>query len=328
MRYTHLDPGTYTFRVMAMNNDGVWNEAGASFSFYLRPYLWQTVWFWLLTGLAFVGAGVGGYHWRIRTLKARQRHLEHVVDERTQDLRMAKDQIETQAEALRVSLDEKEVLLREIHHRVKNNLQIISSLIHLQGQQVQDPDTLQLFKECRARILSMSMIHERLYRSDNLANLDFGTYLRSITEQLFRSYAVHEGIELRVHTDTGLLKVDQAIPCGLIVNELVSNALKHGFPAGRTGWIAVTFADEGQHFRLVVADSGVGVPAGFMPTQGRSLGLKLVHALVAKLKGHLDVRKNPAALSGTRFDLVFPVDDAAPDRPPFVAPTYHQPIES
>ena len=327
VRYTHLDPGTYTFRVIAMNNDGVWNEAGTSFTFYLRPYLWQTAWFWLLTGLAFVGGGVGGYRWRIRTLKTRQRHLEHVVAERTQDLRMAKEQIETQAEALRVSLDEKEVLLREIHHRVKNNLQIISSLLHLQGQQVQDPATLQLFKESRARILSMSMIHERLYSSDNLANLDFGAYLRSITEQLFRSYTVHEGIELRVQTDPAFLKVDQAIPCGLIVNELVSNALKHAFPEGRTGWIAVTFADEGQHFRLVVEDNGIGVPPGFTPAQGRSLGLKLVQALVAKLQGCLDVCPNREASSGTRFELVFPVDDAEPE-PAFAQPTYHQPVES
>ena len=311
--YTHLDPGRYTFRVIAMNNDGVWNETGASFSFYLRPFFYQSPWFWLFSAIGAVGLVFFGYRLRIRRLTVQQRHLEQVVETRTQDLRVAKEQIEAQADALRGTLREKEVLLREIHHRVKNNLQIISSLLHLQSQKVSDAQTLDLFKECRDRIYSMSMIHERLYRSDNLAQFDFGAYLRSITDQLFRSYNVHEEeIGLHVESEAGELDIDQAIPCGLIVNELVSNALKHAFPGQQYGWIRVAFFAEDAVYRLVVEDDGVGLPLGFESGRERSLGLKLVAALVEKLHGALYVEgREGDRPTGTKFEIVFPASSSA-----------------
>ena len=314
MTYTHLDPGRYTFRVIAMNNDGVWNETGAAFSFYLRPFFYQSPWFWLLSAIGGVGLIFFVYALRIRRFTAQQRRLEQIVETRTHDLRVAKEQIEAQADALRGSLREKEVLLREIHHRVKNNLQIISSLLHLQAQKVSDAQTLDLFKECRDRIYAMSIIHERLYRSDNLAQFDFGTYLSHITGQLFRSYNVREEeIALHVESEVGELDIDQAIPCGLIVNELVSNALKHAFPGRQHGWIRVAFFAEEAAYRLVVEDNGVGMPSDFTMTRSRSLGLKLVTALVDKLHGALYIEgcegDRPA---GTKFDIVFPASPSMP----------------
>ena len=313
MTYTHLAPGRYTFRVIAMNNDGVWNDAGAAFSFYLRPFFYQSPWFWLLSAIGSVGLVFFVYALRIRRLTAQQRRLEQNVETRTHDLRVAKEQIEAQANALRGSLREKEVLLREIHHRVKNNLQIISSLLHLQSQKVSDAQTLDLFRECRDRIYAMSIIHERLYRSDNLAQFDFGTYLNHITDQLFRSYNVWEGIALDVESEVGELDIDQAIPCGLIVNELVSNALKHAFPDRRHGWVRVAFFAEEGIYRLVVEDNGVGMPPDFTMTRSRSLGLKLVAALVEKLQGALHIEGYKAGrLAGTKFDIVFPAAPLVP----------------
>lgn len=191
---------------------------------------------------------------------------------------------------LRGSLREKEVLLKEVHHRVKNNLQIISSLLHLQAAKVGDRSARDLFKECQDRVHSMAAIHKRLYESDNLAEIDFGDYLRHITDGLMRSYRLEAPVRLEVDADRGLLSIDQAIPCGLIVNELVSNALKYAFPEGRAGTLVVRFRDEGVQYRLLVEDDGQGLPESFSVTRSPSLGLKLVTALVKKLRGRLVVR--------------------------------------
>ena len=305
--YTHLDPGTYLFRVIAMNKEGVWNETGASFAFTLRPFFYESSLFWLLTVLLVVLLGTVGYRLNIRQLTARHGHLERTVEERTQDLRVAKEKIEVQADELRASLREKEVLLREIHHRVKNNLQIISSLLHLQSQKVDDEETRALFKDCRDRIYAMSMIHERLYQSENLEQVDFSTYLGSVTEQLFHSYNVnaHE-VVLSVHIDSTQLRADQAIPCGLIVSELVSNALKHAFPGKDNGHITVSFKADGLFYRLIVADDGVGFSDHFELEKHQALGLQLVKALVQKLKGTLNV----ANRAGTTFEVTFPAQPA------------------
>ena len=155
-----LIQASYTIRVIAQNSEGVWNEQGASFEFELRPYFYQSPYFWVILILGLGLLGVTGYRWHISQLTARQKRLEAAVTERTLDLTRAKEQIELQTEELRNSLEEKEVLIREVHHRVKNNLQVITSLLNLQSFRVRDPDTKALFKECHDRINSMTMIHE------------------------------------------------------------------------------------------------------------------------------------------------------------------------
>lgn len=320
--YTHLDPGRYTFRVIAMNSEGVWNETGAALSFYLQPYFYQQPGFWLVLAFGFVLVGVFSYRLHMRQVQTRQRLLEALVEERTHDLQVAKNHIEAQAEELRGSLQEKEVLLREVHHRVKNNLQIINSLLHLQSLKLPEASAKELFRECQRRIQSMALIHERLYQSENLAQIDLAEYLRYIVEALVQSYHMSSGrVEVQVEVHQGVVNVDQAITCGLIVNELVSNALKYAWAEEQRGLLRLRFEVVDGQYHLSVEDDGKGLPEGFAPECSPSLGLKLVVALVRKLRGTLTVRlpalrvpavtngHHPpdAAPSGTVFEVVFPM---------------------
>jgi two-component sensor histidine kinase len=154
--------------------------------------------------------------------------------------------------------------LKEIHHRVKNNLQIISSLLSLQSRHIQDPRALEVFKEGQSRVRSMALIHEKLYQSKDLARVDFSEYVRNLTAYLFRSYEINSGrVGLKIQVEDVLLAVDAAIPCGLIINELVSNSLKHAFAGGRSGEISITLRPEDEGWlTLIVADNGAVCPRG------------------------------------------------------------------
>ena len=195
-------------------------------------------------------------------------------------------------EQIKASLKEKEVLLKEIHHRVKNNLQIISSLLNLQSAEIEDPDACQRFKESQDRVKAMALIHERLYQSGDLAKIDFAGYVRSLAGHLTRSYKVNaSAIRLNLQVESVPMNLDTAIPCGLIINELVSNAFKYAFPEGEKGEINVRFAEEdGNKLNLVVQDSGVGFPETENPEDSDSLGLKLVRSLTEQLGGVLSYR--------------------------------------
>lgn len=207
-------------------------------------------------------------------------------------------------EALRNSLREKEVLLKEIHHRVKNNLQVISSLLSLQSEYLKDEAMIKIFKESQNRVKSMALIHEKLYQSANLAEIDFSDYLRELTTQLFRSYGIGaHGVSLNVHASQVLLAVDRAIPCGIIVNELVTNALKYAFPEGRGGRIDIDLHPVSDDMvRLAVRDNGVGFPADVDFETSDSLGLTLVRMLADQVQG--DVALQPAD-RGAEFIMTF-----------------------
>jgi two-component sensor histidine kinase len=207
-------------------------------------------------------------------------------------------------ELLRRSLLEKELLLKEVHHRVKNNLQVISSIFSLQSNYVDDPQILAILEESQNRITSMALIHEKLYQSDSLANIDFADYLSNLTSSLFSSYNVnHNEIHLNLNVSNVSLNIDTAIPCGLLINEMVSNSLKHAFPAGRSGgiWIDLSVTID-QHLRLTIRDNGVGLPANFNIKTVNTLGLSLVEALVHQLEGELSIYSD----NGATFELVFP----------------------
>ncbi|MCJ7813450.1 response regulator [bacterium] len=166
-------------------------------------------------------------------------------------------------EKIKASLQEKELLLKEIHHRVKNNLQVITSLLHLQSYHIKDPKTLEMFKESQDRVRSMALVHEKLYRSPDLAKIDFAQYIKSLTHGLYRSYSIDpKQIELKSKVEDVFLSIDMAVPCGLIVNELVSNSLKHGFPPqwegkGRIGIVLRRKGDD--QIELIVKDNGIGM---------------------------------------------------------------------
>ena len=206
-------------------------------------------------------------------------------------------------EKLKASLREKEILLKEIHHRVKNNLQIISSLLNLQSAHIRDPRALEVFKEGQGRVRSMALIHEKLYQSDDLARVDFYEYISNLAAYLFRSYEVNSGaVKLNVESEDVLLGVDTAIPCGLIINELVSNSLKHAFPGGGSGSINIRLwpADH-ERLTLAVSDDGVGLPPDFDVRNTPSLGLQLVNTLARQLGGEVEVTSG----AGAEFKITF-----------------------
>ncbi len=206
---------------------------------------------------------------------------------------------------IRASLREKEVMLKEIHHRVKNNLQVISSLLSLQSEHVPDDRVRRVLRDSQNRVRSMAIIHQRLYQSTNLAEINFADYIRELCAQLFRTYGAHEGsVHLETRADGIFLEVDKAIPCGIILNELVSNALKYAFPGEREGRISVEFVREGQEIHLVVQDDGVGMERVPDLRNAESLGLRLVNMLTEQLGGSVTVGKGTPG-RGTRWEVRF-----------------------
>jgi two-component sensor histidine kinase len=198
--------------------------------------------------------------------------------------------IRTEAEKkIQESLSEKEVLLKEVHHRVKNNLQIISSLLNLQMSQSTDQALTEGLRESQSRVRAMALIHEKLYQSEDLARIDMSSYISSLTNTLVTTYRVAEGkVDVQIDTSNIFLDLESAIPCGLIVNELISNSLKYAFPGDRTGVINVSFKEPHTgYFTLNVKDNGVGLPKGLNPEKGSSLGLKLVSSLVRQIEGEI-----------------------------------------
>jgi len=206
------------------------------------------------------------------------------------------------AEIVKSSLREKELLLKEIHHRVKNNLQITSSLLRLQAAKIPDAAVRQVLRESQDRIRSMALVHEMLYRSQDLARVDFPQYVRALVPQLFRSYNPGGRIRYRVEIDEIVFGVDLAVPCGLIINELVANALKHAFPGDRRGEICVRMRLDQDRYRLSVEDDGIGFPAGLDVSQTGTLGLQLVRTLTEQIGGRLQEKTG----QGTAFVIDLP----------------------
>ncbi len=205
---------------------------------------------------------------------------------------------------VRAALREKETLVKEVHHRVKNNLAVIAGLLDMQAHRAADPGAARTLRDCFNRVHSMAAIHEQLYQADDVAGIDAGPYLEGLCSHLFHSYGAGDGrVSARVRVAPLAVDLDTAVPLGLIVNELVSNALKHAFPDGRRGTLALDFGtDPDGRFVLAVADDGAGLPADFDLGRARSLGLRLVHRLAHQLGG--DVVLDRAG--GTAFRISFP----------------------
>jgi two-component sensor histidine kinase len=207
---------------------------------------------------------------------------------------------------------EKEVLLQEIHHRVKNNLQIITSLLRMQSRAVQDPAFSDALRECQNRVASMALIHDKLYRARDLARVSFPEYVRDLTNNILTSYALPaRSVRVKLDIDDLSLSLDCAVPCGLILNELMSNCLKHAFPVGHSGTVHVGFHTKGaEELCLVVQDDGVGMPADVDLEHTSSLGWRLIRALVQQLDGVAQCR----TAGGTLVEIRFARQNAPPDR--------------
>ncbi|MGE5443255.1 MAG: histidine kinase dimerization/phosphoacceptor domain -containing protein, partial [Ignavibacteriales bacterium] len=278
-----------------------------------------------------------------KALRKAHEELEIRVGERTADLTRVNEALQAEIserkraeEQIKTSLQEKEVLLREIHHRVKNNLQVISSLLHLQAGYIKDKRILKIFIESQMRIKSMALIHEQLYRSKDLTRIDFSRYIRELTDNLKRSYGMVSGlINFNMDMDRVSLGIDTAISCGLVINELISNSLKHAFPESREGEIRISLhsynisdeqAGDGRplpkpmasdfssssksykrsatdhlNFALSISDNGIGFPENLDFRNTESLGLQLVTVLVDQIGGTIELNRD----SGTEFKITF-----------------------
>jgi PAS domain S-box-containing protein len=203
---------------------------------------------------------------------------------------------------LKTSLKDKDMLLREIHHRVKNNLQIISSLLNLQSRYITDGDALDVFSESQNRVRSMAIIHEKLYNSESMSEIDFGEYISDLTESLFYNYRVNPSkVKLKENMEEIFFDVDTAIPCGLIVNELITNCLKHAFPGDTKGEICIELFREDDKYVLIVKDDGVGFPEDIDFKNTESLGLQLVINLVSQIEGTVELD----GTNGSSFNIIF-----------------------
>ncbi|WP_291327784.1 histidine kinase dimerization/phosphoacceptor domain -containing protein [Desulfovibrio sp. UCD-KL4C] len=249
---------------------------------------------------------------RARLLVENERYkkeLEIKIRERTEELQRTNIILSEEITArkaseqlVRESLTEKEVMLKEIHHRVKNNLQVISSLLSLQSGYTEDVKSKNMLRECQHRVRSMSMLHERLYRSDDLSQIDMKEYAQTLMNFLLRSYSIDNSIHTSFEINDIKLGIDSAVPCGLIINELLSNSLKHAFPDKKQGNLFVSMLRKGNDIALTVSDDGIGLPDNFEIGSTKTLGITLVETLSEQLCGKMIIDKT----IGTSFQIIFP----------------------
>lgn len=242
-------------------------------------------------------------------LRKGQLMLEDRVHERTQALALANQELQREIERrqhveeqLKASLEEKEILLSEVHHRVKNNLQIVSSLLGLQRILIRDERIVSALVDSQNRIRSMALIHEQLYRSQNLGAIKISDYVRGLVAELLRANStIAASVSTKINVDDVMLPVGMALSCGLILNELVTNCLKHAFVGGRPGEIRIDFQEESDKvFVIAVSDNGIGLPPGFDYRNSGSLGLQLVLNLSeVQLRGSVEVKSG----QGTTFEI-------------------------
>jgi PAS domain S-box-containing protein len=413
--YTNLDPGKYTFHVKGSNNDGRWNEKGASVDIIINPPWWKTGWFYALVSMGTVLFIMLVFYYVIKLrseiaerilaekdLKQSERKFRTLVDsapygiqltdlegkiiysnpahhkiqgyapeeligkyiwdliasdadkktteeyykslvqqqappvayeaiDQTKDGRFINTEISWEhirndmgaleaiisiihdvteqkqnGERLKSSLKEKETLLQEIHHRVKNNMQIISSLLSLQADTIEDKPVEEVLKESQGRVHAMAVVHETLHDSDTLSEIDLQIYLPKLTTAVFQTYSVEPGkVSLVNEVDETLISIDQASPLGLIINELISNSLKYAFPDDRSGEIIVSTKKINDELELIVSDNGVGMPENLDWRNLNSLGLKLVRSLAEdQLLGSVEMESS----HGTKFTIKFNIE--------------------
>ena len=257
-----------------------------------------------------VGHLANSFNVMVESLVSTQHELEEVnrnLEKRTNDLQIEiRERIQAE-ERTKSSLKEKELLLKEIHHRVKNNLQIISSLLAIQSRRINDKQAFEMFKESQNRVRSIACVHEELYRSKDFANIDFARYIMSVTKIICQTYnTVSSRVELKLKVEKVFLGINLAIPCGLVINELISNALKHAFPSSfkGKGKVEIAFRPVGKdEIELIVKDNGVGIPKKVDIRKSESMGLMLINILVGQLKGKIKLNRR----GGTEFKIRFKV---------------------
>lgn len=300
--FRQLAAGDYRLQVRATDRWGNWVES-AVLKMSLLPHWYQTLWFWLILAALFalfvVAAARVRIRRRLRVLEWQKLQLEAVVADRTEELR-EKNIVATQ------SLAQRESLLREVHHRVKNNLEVISSLLNLQADASKGMDGFEALQQSRGRIASMALVHERLYQHETLSEIEMQDYLESLIDNIETGF-LRPDLAVTKSIEAGGTKLDisTAIPIGLIVNEVITNAFKYAFVGRESGCIQVSLRQliEGE-MELLIADDGVGMPATAQPVKRKSLGLRLVEDLAQQLQGKYELLPTPPG-GGTCLRIVF-----------------------
>lgn len=304
----NLGPGAYDLVFRAANNDGFWGSEKYLLVVINPPY-WATWWFRGIMVMSFLALVLGIYAYRLNQVKKYQKILEQQVRERTNDLRKQKEKaerdkeiIEAQNETIQQSLKERETLLREIHHRVKNNLQIVANLLYLQSGKFNDEKIRNVLEEGQGRVRSMSLIHQKLYEHEDLKSIPFGEYIIELVNEIKSSFG-DEAAKVAVHinADEAYFDVESAVPLGLIINELTTNTFKYAFQGRNEGEFNIYLTKEDGQYQLHVSDNGVGLPSEIDIRRSRSLGLRLVRILSDQLEGDYSFNTT----EGTNFTLTF-----------------------
>jgi two-component sensor histidine kinase len=255
-------------------------------------------------GLLLLLVGVLYNRYRLKQRSNQQLQAQQLL------LQAKQAEVEDKNELLGELVEQKEWLLKEVHHRVKNNLQIIISLLQSQGRYLSDEAALNAINQSKHRVRAMALIHQKLYRSDNLSTIDVPEYLREVVEQLAESFDATHRVSFDYQLEPLELDVVQAVPLGLILNEAVTNTLKYAFPNGRSGTVRLSLRHrEGQHYELVVEDDGVGLASGLTLERSHSMGAKIMRGLSKQLEGTLQVESQ----GGVRVTVTF---QASPLLPP------------
>lgn len=288
--YSNLPPGTYTFKVRTLDKNLQPTGITDSYSFTIKAAFWQKPWFYIIVAIVFF-AILAYLKFRTEQREEIQRiQLEKKVNQRTIELLRQKE--------------ERELLLKEIHHRVKNNLQIINSLINLQAGQIRDAESLKVFEECKNRIKSMAIIHTKFYESTDFSKIDLADYVKELVKDLIHTYNVNKKIDLVCNINSIQMGIDTVIPVGLILNEIISNSLKYAFTTVEHGIIEISLKrnlDSGE-FEMIVGDNGGGFDKKrFDAGSNDSLGLELIHILSEQLNGTVTLLDT----KGTYYKVLF-----------------------
>ena len=285
--YTNLEPGQYTFQVYAKSPGSDWNKEPLSINFFIKQPYWLQWWFITLSLILLITALYLIVKFRVAHLEKKK--LKILVDEQTVELQGA--------------LEEKEVLIKEIHHRVKNNLAVISGLLEMQSWSLENEEAQKALNDSRLRVLAIAKIHENLYQNKNLGKINFEDFLEELRNGIVVSLkSKDKNIEVDLDVDSNLIGLEYAIPCGLIINELLTNAFKHAFNGRKDGRVIIKFKENNENLRLMVRDNGKGIDENILGSTKSSLGITLIESLVAQLNAKFNVKNENGAL----FEIVIP----------------------
>lgn len=274
--YSKLPPGKYFFKVKGASHNGYWNESTTSLNIEIKPPYWKTWWFYTLCVIALICVTFLIFTIRLKQIRLKEKN-----------------------EFFEKQNEEKKAIIKEIHHRIKNNLQVVISLLRMQSSKVKDEEVVDMFKETQNRILSMALLHEKMQQVDDLEGVDVQEHFKSLIMGLIKSYAVGKDIILNIDIDDIDLNMETLTPLGLIVNELITNSLKHGFADKNKGVISVQVKQLNHvSFEMLIGDDGVGFNLKEKPS---NLGTKLIDIFVKQLNGTITMLSKP----GTRYKIIF-----------------------